>query len=607
MAHVVVSSAMALSLRTKLLALPAMAVVAMTLLVGPILWVLMNRAADRDALAVLDRTSNDVLTRLATVVQETGAIALLTARQERVVEAFQQKDIASLRSLAPSADGMLGVSELGFYTTTNAPTLVLGVGVSGPLTASGVDSAAIKVAFGGTSAAGMVASNGIAVSAAVPVLSGGKVLGVVTATRSLTKDYAFVDSVHADTQAQCTLFVGSERASTTIKKGSGRAVGTKLANATIEKQVLSEGREYLGHSLILGRDHVASYRPLRSALGATVGMLFVGVDQSDSQATTRSVTSAVAWAALASLLVFGFIGRALALRIANPISDAARFAERLADGALGQTLTVRTHDEVGAMSQSLCNMHDRIAEVISVVQTAASSVSSSTVQLAASAEELGRNAGAQSSCAVELNAAMERLASDAKGMKDKVTEAGQVATSAAEQLNQNERSVLETVEASHRIAASTSEVDAIARRTGMLALNASIEAARAGDAGRGFAVVAEEVRRLADQSLSAAQRIASAAQRGVELAERTRDVTVRAIESVKRSAQLSRDVIQLAEGQLLVVEEAALGTSNLEGIIQANSAASEELAASSQELASRAGELSNATAFFHRDSAEALR
>lgn len=592
---------MVVSLSTKLSMLPATAVLVMTLLIGPILWGVMARTSESSALTVLDQTSNGVTTRIATAVQETRAVASFIAGRDAVVQAVQHNDLASLRSLTLSPDSMLGVSTVGFYTTADVPLLVIGVGQSTPSTSSAADPSSIRSAFAGTAAAGLVAGDGIAISAAVPVRRGDKILGVVTATRSLTKDHAFVDAVYADTQAECTLFVGSERASTTIKKGTGRAVGTKLANPDIEKQVLAEGREYLGHSLILGRDHVASYRPLRSASGATVGMLFVGVDQSESQATTRTVMSTVAWAALACLLAFGFAGYRIAKRITSPILEAALFAERLAEGALGQTLSCHTQDEVGKMSQALCNMHERIANVIGVVQTAAISLSGSTKELAASAEQLGQNASAQSASAVELNAAMERLANDARGMKEKVTETGQVAVNTAAQLSENEHAVSETVDASHQIAAATSEVDTIARRTGMLALNASIEAARAGEAGRGFAVVAEEVRRLADQSLEASQRIAAAATRGVALAEQTRKITESAIEGVKRSARLSQEVVELAEGQLIVVEEVVQGTSNLEGIIQANSAASEELAASSQDLAAQAGELTNATSFFHRD------
>ncbi|MGC4000729.1 MAG: methyl-accepting chemotaxis protein [Anaeromyxobacter sp.] len=330
-----------------------------------------------------------------------------------------------------------------------------------------------------------------------------------------------------------------------------------------------------------------------------------GSNQSESQAATRDVLSSVTWAALGSLVIFGLLGWRLAQHIARPILETATFAHRLARGDLGHVLKVTAKDEIGAMGGALRKMHVQLKSVVTVVQNAARSVSSSTRQLSEAAEQLGNNSSVQASSAEELNRAMERLSADAKEMRLQVERAKAAAQSAAERLIESGSKVHESAEATNQIAVAIADVDAIARRTNLLALNAAIEAARAGDAGLGFAVVAAEVRRLAEQSLSASQTIAAVAKRGVALSVETRALTERAVSSVEQSAQLSQDVMRLADGQLTVVEEVAKATAYLENVVHANSAASEELAASSQELAGRANDLHDATAFFHLESGEA--
>jgi methyl-accepting chemotaxis protein len=600
---------MALPLRIKLFALPVAAILAMSSLVGPVLYRVMERTTERQALLALERTSNDANSRLNRTVQEVFAVASHVAVRSDVGAALTEgQPLADLESIL-RAEARLGVEELRLYRSAVAPPMIIRASRAGAAPGSVIDPSSLTAAFSGQSSAGLTLDkiDGVVARAFVPVPRGDIVQGVLVASTPISRTHAFVDAVRSDTHAHCTLFVGAERISTTIRKGDGRAIGTLLANPTIEAKVLSEGQEYLGESSILGREHVASYRPLRNSAGKALGMLFVGIDQTESQAATREVLNSVTWAAFGSLLLFGFLGWRLAQRIAEPILDTAKFAHRLSRGDLGQALEVKAKDEIGAMGGALRTMHTQLKSVVSVVQNAAHSVSSSTRQLSEAAEQLGNNSSVQASSAEELNRAMERLSQDAKEMRRQVEHARGAAQSAAERLVESGAKVNESVEATHQIALAIAEVDAIARRTNLLALNAAIEAARAGEAGLGFAVVAAEVRRLAEQSLSASQTIASVARRGVTLSEETRTLTERAIASVEQSAQLSKDVMQMADGQLTVVEEVAKATAYLENVVHANSAASEELAASSQELATRAKELHDATAFFRVEGGASTR
>jgi methyl-accepting chemotaxis protein len=126
-----------------------------------------------------------------------------------------------------------------------------------------------------------------------------------------------------------------------------------------------------------------------------------------------------------------------------------------------------------------------------------------------------------------------------------------------------------TVEAMRRIASSTGIIEEISRQTNLLALNAAIEAARAGEAGKGFAVVASEVRKLA-----------------------------KIVPDIQKTAGLMQEISSASMEQSVGTRQVQESMTQLDQVIQSNSAAAEELAAASEELAGHSATLRDAIAFF---------
>ena len=138
----------------------------------------------------------------------------------------------------------------------------------------------------------------------------------------------------------------------------------------------------------------------------------------------------------------------------------------------------------------------------------------------------------------------------------------------------------------------------IASQTNLLALNAAIEAARAGDAGKGFAVVASEIRKLAERSQSAAAEI-------VELSETTLKATEDAgakigtvVPGVKETAELIEDIAVACREQDSGASQISQAIIQLDGVVQQNASAAEELAAMSQNLNENAQNLVSAIEIF---------
>jgi len=480
----------------------------------------------------------------------------------------------------------------------------------------------------------------LSVRGGAPVKLGGRIVGAVSVGENLGS-HGFVDQVKRDMGVECTIFNGDTRESTSIMREGKRAVGTKMDNPKVLETVLRGGGVFTSRNSILGLEYDTVYWPLMTADGKVGGMLFIGKDRQSIDATRSGMVWSILGSACVLGLVMLGVGLLAARSLTKPIVTTIDFARKVAGGQLDQELAVRRNDEIGDLAEALREMvkaiKDKIAEAEEKTREAASQAEQAS-QAKARAEEAHRKAEAARcegmlSAAEQLEAVVQgisvvssqlskqieitagdmsvqeqRTAEAATAMEQMnatVLEVARSASNAAEQAGEARAKAQEGREVVGKAVAAIGQVDRmaaelerdmatlggqassisgimgvisdIADQTNLLALNAAIEAARAGEAGRGFAVVADEVRKLAEKTMIATQEVGDSI-RAIQ------EGTARNVGRVKSSAEASKNASELAGRSGQTLEAIAALVDETTAQVQSIAAASEQQSSSSEEI-----------------------
>ena len=430
---------------------------------------------------------------------------------------------------------------------------------------------------------------------------------------NISKSESLVDKIKSNSGMDVTFFYGDERIMTSSKDANGdRVLGSRAGDKIVEK-VLKGGEEYFSSAVsIEGELNYGYFMPVHqnNSDNQIIGMIFVGTNLKEKEAVVKRILSSISSSVIVVMLICIAVGIKLAGSMSRNIKKSIQMVGRLAEGNLDVWVDdklLKKKDEIGELSRVTVTLRDTMRSTIKEITDNAKALLEASQLLGMAADNTNgtmkdvRTAVSQVVDNSQLQAENSQSTSEQmKIMGDNITETSneaellsgnaasmQLSSEKASktllslrQINEDVKKIIgevqeqtdRTNESVKKIQAATTFINSIAEDTSLLSLNASIEAARAGDSGRGFAVVAEQIKNLSEQSNESSKEIEATAEvlradseKAVQAMQQMQEIIASQSESMQETQQVVAEVIEEIASSMKSIAQIKESSGRLEG------------------------------------------
>jgi methyl-accepting chemotaxis protein len=353
--------------------------------------------------------------------------------------------------------------------------------------------------------------------------------------------------------------------------------------------------------------------------------------------------------ALGVLGVIGLVVFLVSSHISTQVEKLQAAARALADGDMTHRIEAESADELGEVGRALNQSFEKMGDAIGEISRHAETIASASEEISSSASQISSSSDTQKQQVMQVATAMQEMSSTVLQVSDNSTQAADNAQASGKIAIDGGKIVEETIVVIRELADSTrgtahkieelgkssdsigriiGTIDDIADQTNLLALNAAIEAARAGEQGRGFAVVADEVRKLAERTTTATKEIAGMIETiqhetksavdamraetgrvdaGVEAASKAGEVLSAIITSAGTQHEMITHIATAATEQAAATEQVNGNMEQISRMVQQSAVSAEESAKACQDLSSLAFDLQQVVSKFKVDGGNGAR
>ncbi|MBR6250631.1 MAG: cache domain-containing protein [Bacteroidales bacterium] len=354
---------------------------------------------------------------------------------------------------------------------------------------------------------------------------------------------------------------------------------------TAKEECYEKKQKWQGEVVLNGESVTLAFVPLMDRNDKVIGAIALVENTTIVDRIIARMKSSFILLFVFVLIAFGAMTFLLIKRVVKPIETIMHDLVVISTGDLTHKVEVKhVCEELKILINAVNDMQEKIKGIVRPIIMNANDVTDSTRQLSNSALALSNSSSRQAAALEEISSSMEEMTANIQQNTDNSLQTNKIAKDVDKLVGEMSETSNKSFNAIKEIADNIESINELVSQTNILSLNASVEAARAGDQGKGFAVVAKEVGRLAEQTHDTADGINTTASASIHEAELAYNNVMQIVPKIEQIVSLINEITTASVEQNSGVSQVNSAIADLNRVTQENAAASEEIAASTSEM-----------------------